>query len=213
VPDLHNPTGIRYAPDRKRALAQAARDRDVWILEDDYLSETAPSGAPRFVDLVPERTIWIQSLSKTTAPGIRIGLLSAPESLFQRLESLKAETDPGPATWLQFFLDRFYRSGLYDRHLAACVAAASTRRAELMTLLAKYPGLSIAGGAWGWNLWVRADRDHALSASPWAEGRHFGTSPETRRSFRLSFMSVGDSAWPGSLARLETALASAFSGA
>lgn len=210
VPDLHNPTGLRYSRERKRALADLARRRDVWILEDDYLSETDPSSNPRFADLVPERTIWIKSLSKTTAPGIRVGLLSAPDSVLSRLENLKAESDPGPATWLQLFLDRFYRSGLYGRHLAACAAAAAVRRAELDTLLARFPGLSRNPASAGWNLWVTADRESSLASPPWAEGRHFGTDPATRRSFRISFLSPGPSAWPGVLGRLESALASAF---
>jgi 2-aminoadipate transaminase len=210
VPDFHNPTGIRYSPECKRALAEYARSRDVWILEDDYLSETDPSGVPRFVDLIPERTIWIKSLSKTTAPGIRVGLLSAPENLIKRFEGLKAETDPGPATWLQLFLDRVYRSGLYERHLAACIAVAKARQSELLGLLSRYPGLSVPAGGQGWNLWVRADREPDLASPPWAEGKRFGTSPETRASFRLSFMSVGPASWPAALARLESALDSAF---
>lgn len=207
VPDLHNPTGIRYSAERKRALADRARSLDVWVLEDDYLSETDPSSTPRFADLIPERTIWIKSLSKITAPGIRVGLLSAPPSALPRLESLKAESDPGPATWLQLFLDRFYRSGLYDRHLAACSAAARARRAELDALLERFPGLSRNPSSAGWNLWVTADRESSLSSPPWAEGRHFGSAPETRRSFRISFMSAGPAAWPGVLGRLESALA------
>ncbi len=210
VPDLHNPTGLRYSRECKRALADCARRRDVWILEDDYLSETDPSSTPRFADLVPERTIWIKSLSKTTAPGIRVGLMSAPESVFPRLETLKSETDPGPATWLQLFLDRFYRSGLYGRHLASCASAAAARRAELERLLAGHPGLTWDRRSSGWNFWVTADREPAIDAPPWAEGRHFGSSPETRRSFRISFLSVGPAAWPAALGRLESALASAF---
>ncbi len=210
IPDLHNPTGLRYSRDRKRALADLARKRDVWILEDDYLSETDPSATPRFADLVPERTIWIKSLSKTTAPGIRVGLLSAPDSVLPRLEILKAESDPGPATWLQLFLDRFYRSGLYGRHLAACAAAAAERRSELAGLLARFPGLSRNPDSAGWNLWITADRESSLALPPWAEGRHFGSSPDTRRSFRISFMSVGPAAWPAVRGRLESALAAAF---
>ncbi|HOX11906.1 MAG TPA: PLP-dependent aminotransferase family protein [Spirochaetia bacterium] len=210
VPDLHNPTGLRYSRERKRALADLARRRDVWILEDDYLSETDPSSTPRFADLVPERTIWIKSLSKTTAPGIRVGLLSAPDSVLTRLENLKSESDPGPATWLQLFLDRFYRSGLYARHLAACASAASARRAELDALLSRFPGLSRDPASAGWNLWVTADREAAPASPPWAEGRHFGSNPATRRSFRISFMSPGPSAWAGALGRLESALASAY---
>jgi len=210
VPDIHNPTGLRYSEETKRAIARMAREREVWIVEDDYLSELEPSGIPRFVDLVPERTIWIKSLSKTTAPGIRIGVISAPPALVSRVEVLKAEVDTGPAAWLQFFAEGLLSSGLIDGEMARTASVISRRRAELAALIAAFPGLSFDPATAGYNLWVASDREPRLESPPWAEGKRFGFSPGLRRHFRLSFMAVGEADWKPALRRLGLAFGSAF---
>jgi DNA-binding transcriptional MocR family regulator len=210
VPDIHNPTGLRYSEERKRAIADLARKEEAFIVEDDYLSELEPSGIPRFVDLLPERTIWIKSLSKTTAPGIRIGAISAPPSLLPRLESLKAEVEPGPAAWLQLFAERVVSSGLLDAELERTTRVMRSRRAELLGLLSRWPGLSVEPGSAGYNLWVESSAEPRLPSPPWAEGRRFGFAPALRRSFRLSFMALGEAEWPQALRRLELCLSSSF---
>lgn len=210
VPDIHNPTGRRYSEERKRAIAELCRRHEAWIVEDDYLSELEPSGLPRFADLLPERTLWIKSLSKTTAPGIRIGAISAPAGLVDRLAALKAEVDTGPAAWLQFFAERIMTSGLLDAELASCATVVRDRRAELSSLLARFPGLSFDAGSVGYNLWVEADREPRLASPPWAEGRRFGFGPEQRRRFRLSFMALSAAEWPEALRRLELILSATF---
>lgn len=210
VPDVHNPTGLRYSEAAKREIARLARELEVWIVEDDYLSELEPSGIPRFIDLVPERTIWIKSLSKTTAPGIRLGALCAPPSLRPRLEALKAEVDTGPAAWLQLFVEGLIASGILDRELEAAATIMKARRKELGTLLSAYPSLSFDASSAGYNLWVASGLPASLASPPWAEGRRFGYSPDLRRHFRLSFMSLGREEWPRALLRLDLALGRAF---
>ncbi len=212
VPDIHNPTGLCYSAERKRAIAEIVRRRELVVIEDDYLSELEPSNVPRFVDLVPERTIWIKSLAKSSAPGLRIGLIAAPPHFLAALARLRAETDPGPAAWLQFFVERLVASGLLDRHEQACVKIATRRRDELLRLLSSFPALSVPAASRGYNLWVRAPAEPRLERAPWAEGSRFGLAAETRAHFRLSFMSVGEAEWPAALARLERALYATFGG-
>jgi len=206
MPDIHNPTGLRYSEERKRAIAALARKLDVFVIEDDYLSELDPSRTPRFVDLLPERTLWIKSLSKTTAPGIRIGVLSSPPSLRPRLDAIRAEVDPEPATWLQLFAARLLDSELFDRHLSGCVEIAARRRLELSSLIGRFPWLACDGGSRGFNLWLRSERPLDLPSPPWAPGRGFGLGASLKNYLRLSFMAMGEAEWPGALSRLERAL-------
>lgn len=214
MPELHNPTGLSYSEEKKRAIASLARELDVYLIEDDYLSELegplSPSGplvhSPRFVDLAPERTLWLKSLSKTTAPGLRIGVLSAPPALLPRLDAIRAEVDPEPATWLQLFAATFLDSELFDSHLAACVAVASRRRAELEALLASFPWLSFDPASRGFNLWLKSERPLELPSPPWAPGRAFGLGASLKAYLRLSFMAMGEAEWPSALSRLERAL-------
>jgi DNA-binding transcriptional MocR family regulator len=210
VPQFHNPTGLRHSLERKKEIARLAAFLDFTIVEDDYLSEFLPSRDLRYVDLVPERTIWIKSLSKTMAPGIRIGVMAAPSPYQQRLLRLRAESDSGPSTWLQLFASGILESGLFDRQLEKIRGISDRRRTELLGILATVPGLSPTAGGGGYNLWVTAREQACGAATCWAEGWRFGRSPATRRSFRLSTMGIGEEAWPEAKERLRAALAAAF---
>jgi DNA-binding transcriptional MocR family regulator len=210
VPEIHNPTGLRHALERKKEIARLAAFLDFTIVEDDYLSELLPTRGPRYVDLVPERTIWIKSLSKTMAPGIRIGMLSAPPALLTRLARLRAESDPGPSTWLQLFAAGIIDTGLFDRHLERVRSITDTRRAEIQDLLATIPGLTSNRGGQGFNLWVASEESTKIPVTAWAEGWRFGRSAEIRHFFRLSLMALGEADWPAAKTRLKDSLRAAF---
>jgi len=210
VPQLHNPTGLRQSLERKKEISRLAAFLDFIIVEDDYLSELLPEREPRYVDLVPEHTIWIKSLSKTTAPGLRIGALAAPPAFLQRLSRLKAESDPGPSSWLQLFAAGLLESGLYDRHVGRVRRIAEERRADLVDLLTAWPGLKPVSAGAGYNLWVESTEQPPTRAPAWAEGWRFGRGGGTRRSFRLSTMGMSEEEWPGALEALAASLGEAF---
>ncbi|WP_374352127.1 PLP-dependent aminotransferase family protein [Chitinimonas sp.] len=78
MPTLHNPLGsVMPAADRQR-LATLAQRHDFAIIEDAayaFLADSAP--APLFCH-APEHTIYVSSLSKSVASGLRTGMLIAP---------------------------------------------------------------------------------------------------------------------------------------
>lgn len=79
MPTLQNPTGTVMPEERRRELAELARKYGVTIVEDDttgFLCEDVP---PPLAALAPELTVFVTSLSKSVAPGLRIGYLSTPE--------------------------------------------------------------------------------------------------------------------------------------
>src|SRR3954470_16168207 len=81
MPSLHNPTAITMPETRRRALATIARRHNVLILEDDVYAPLLEERAPAFATLEPELTVHIQSLSKSVAPGLRIGFALTPRAL------------------------------------------------------------------------------------------------------------------------------------
>ncbi|PSJ20887.1 PLP-dependent aminotransferase family protein [Halomonas sp. ND22Bw] len=85
TPDLNNPTGARLGEARRERLVALAREHDIWIIEDavQYLPEEQ-RGTP-LIALAPERTLHVFSTSKVMAGGLRIGSLTVPERLQERL--------------------------------------------------------------------------------------------------------------------------------
>lgn len=87
IPTLQNPTTITTSPSRRRQIADIARRRDVLIVEDDaYRPIAAPQiSLPSFVDLAPEQTIYIATVSKSISPGLRLGFLRLPNLRLREL--------------------------------------------------------------------------------------------------------------------------------
>lgn len=79
IPTFQNPTGIVFPEARRRELAEIARRRDIRILEDDVYAHIIDSAPPPLAAFAPERTWYVDSVSKTLAPGLRVGYLVVPE--------------------------------------------------------------------------------------------------------------------------------------
>lgn len=78
MPSLHNPTGSTMNAHRRVEIVEIARTHDITIIEDDVYSVFGPPDLPTLAELAPERVFHIGSLSKSLAPGLRIGYLVAP---------------------------------------------------------------------------------------------------------------------------------------
>ncbi|RFB81421.1 aminotransferase-like domain-containing protein [Methylovirgula sp. 4M-Z18] len=79
LPTLQNPTARTMGKARREDIVRIARRRDLWIIEDDvYALYARHLDLPPLASLAPERTIYVSSLSKTLAPGLRAGFLVAP---------------------------------------------------------------------------------------------------------------------------------------
>jgi DNA-binding transcriptional MocR family regulator len=79
VPTLQNPTTHTMSAKRREDIVAIARQFDLTIIEDDiFRLLDARVQPPTFYELAPERTFHITSLSKTLAPGLRIGFVVSP---------------------------------------------------------------------------------------------------------------------------------------
>ena len=80
VPTLQNPTTSTMSMKRREEIVAVARKYKVTIIEDDIFrlldSRVQP---PTFYTIAPELTYHITSLSKTLAPGLRIGFVVTPQ--------------------------------------------------------------------------------------------------------------------------------------
>ena len=77
-PEVHNPTCGFTPLSRREALADVARRRDLQILEDDCY-RLGQAEAPAYRMIVPERSWYISSISKSITPALRLGIAVAPK--------------------------------------------------------------------------------------------------------------------------------------
>jgi GntR family transcriptional regulator / MocR family aminotransferase len=151
------PLGVVLAPERRAALIEWARRTGGLVLEDDYDAEyrydRAPVGAVQ--GLAPELVAYAGSVSKTLAPGLRLGWMVAPERLAEAVIAAKASDDLGTPVVEQLALADFLDCGELDRHLRRTRGVYRARRDALVAALARHlPGSEPAGVAAGLHLVV-----------------------------------------------------------
>ncbi|MGH2783499.1 MAG: PLP-dependent aminotransferase family protein, partial [Thermoleophilaceae bacterium] len=162
--------------ERRAALLDWAERTGALVLEDDYDAEyrydRQPVGAVQ--GLAPERVVYAGSVSKTLAPGLRLGWLVVPGRLVESVSAAKATDDLGTPVVEQLALADFLERGELDRHLRRTRPVYRARRDTLVAALARHlPGCRPAGVAAGLHLLVHLPPDvdePALLAAARARG-------------------------------------------
>ncbi|MFF4165726.1 PLP-dependent aminotransferase family protein [Streptomyces sp. NPDC001741] len=155
------PTGLAYSAERRGALLDWARETSGVIMEDDYDGDfrydRAPVGALQGLD--PEHVVYTGSVSKSLAPGLRLGWLVAPASMTDEIVARKRTMDLGNPSLDQAVLADFVTGGGYDRQLRRCQRAYRERRDALTAALAAhFPGAEVSGISAGLHIIARLPR-------------------------------------------------------
>ncbi|GAA3051099.1 PLP-dependent aminotransferase family protein [Streptomyces roseofulvus] len=152
TPSHQFPSGIAWSAERRGMLLEWARTVDGYVLEDDYDGDfrydRAPVGALQGLD--PERVVYAGSVSKSLAPGLRLGWMVLPEALVDEVVERKRTMDLGHPALDQAVLAHMVTSGGYDRQLRRCQRMYRERRDALLAALEKqFPGTEVTGIAAG----------------------------------------------------------------
>jgi DNA-binding transcriptional MocR family regulator len=99
MPTLHNPLGWVMSSARRRELVAIARRHGLMLIEDAAYAFLAEGAPPPLAALAPETTVYVSSLSKSVATGLRVGFVCAPREWVPKLErAIRATTWNTPAT-------------------------------------------------------------------------------------------------------------------
>ncbi|WOF74937.1 PLP-dependent aminotransferase family protein [Parvibaculaceae bacterium PLY_AMNH_Bact1] len=96
TPTAQNPTGTNLPVNRRKAIAKSAVKYGTTLIEDGIYDPLMPEPPITFHELVPEQTLYIASLSKTVAPGLRVGYLICPPALRDAANDIQHLLGMGP---------------------------------------------------------------------------------------------------------------------
>ncbi len=204
TPSHQSPTTVTMPKERRRALLDQAERDDFLLLEDDYESEISFSETPLpalMSDDTSGRIIYIGSLSKTLAPGLRLGYLVGPPAFIAEARALRRLIMRHPATNNQraaaFFLSRGYHESL----LRSLVATNKKKWRTLLDALETHlPAWRVAPSRGGSSFWISGpDQLDARMLAEECENEgvliepgdvHFCTANPPLNSFRLGYTSI-----------------------
>lgn len=170
LPNFQNPGGVTLSLERRRRLVELACHYGVPIVEDDPYGQLRYEGKhlPPLVKLDAEvhgnghgtpfhgGVIYLGTLSKVLAPGLRIGWIVAPEEVMVRLVQMKQGADLHTSTFGQMLAYEVARGGFLDRHVRVIRHVYGERRQAMLQALERHfpPGVQWTHPHGGLFLWV-----------------------------------------------------------
>lgn len=204
TPSHQCPTGVTMPLQRREALLRLADEGDFVVIEDDFESENRFDGEP-FPALKSldrnDRVIYVGSLSKSLAPGLRIGYAVGAAPLIAELRALRRLMLRHPSTLVQRAFALFLSLGHHDAQLRRLAAVQRERCALVLDALARHaPGCSVVPVSGGGSCWVSLPEGidvGEFAARAEAQGVliepgdvFFHGAPPARRAFRLGYASI-----------------------
>ncbi len=204
TPSHQCPTTVTMPLERRvQLLARAERD-DFLVIEDDHESELNFSGQPtpalKSLD-ASARVIYLGSLSKTLAHGLRLGYVVAPAELIVELRALRRLMMRHVATNNQQAAASFIAHGHQEAYLRRLNVAYRERARQLCASMAEHtPELVPLPAVGGSALWVRAPASvdtRELGRRLYARGVvvepgevFFASTRPPRRYLRIGYSSI-----------------------
>jgi GntR family transcriptional regulator/MocR family aminotransferase len=160
TPHHQYPTTVSLSPGRRIELLELARRRRIAVIEDDYDHEFHYEGRP-ILPLASTDTsgsvVYLGTLSKVLAPGVRIGYVVAPPRVVAEMASQRALVDINGDQVVECAVAELFEDGEVQRHVSRARRIYRARRDALVEALHTHlPGvLSFNVPNGGMALWCR----------------------------------------------------------
>jgi GntR family transcriptional regulator/MocR family aminotransferase len=211
---------VLLTPARRIALLERARRDRFAIIEDDYDHEFHFEGRPVAPLAAADpggHVIYLGTLSKILAPGLRLGFVAAAERTIESLARLSATVDRQGDQILEYAVAELIEDGELQRHARKMRRVYESRRDALASALAReLPGVvrfQLPPG--GITVWARVDdgvdleawRERALARGvAFSTAREFALDGKPRPFVRLAYARYDEGELADAVRRIRRAL-------
>lgn len=220
LPNFQNPTGRTMSEARRQALVEKAQELDIPLIEDNPYGDLWYEGEPPLPLAArnPEGVIYMGSFSKVLAPGLRVGFIVAPKSVYGKLTQAKQAADLHSPSFNQRVVAEVMKDGFLQQHIPTIRAMYKAQRDVMLVALEReMEGLDVSwtrpvGGMF---LWVRLPKGmNAQDLLPEAvergmafvPGAPFFADEAEHNTLRLSYVTVSPAQINQGIAALAAAI-------
>lgn len=157
-PQWSNPSGVSLSSSRRAAVLDLCARAGAFVIEDDYARDLGHSSAfvaPMF-NQSDGRVVYLRTLTKLTAPGLRVAAIVARGPVFTRLRAMRAAEDMFLSGLLQGLALEVVTAHGWEAHKRAVRSALRARcELALQTIDEHFEGARVSFAPdGGFSLWV-----------------------------------------------------------
>ncbi len=140
VPTFQNPTGRTLTLERRKRIAEIIQRDEALLIEDDPYSALRYKGTPLppIKSFAPANVLYISTLSKVLAPGLRIGFYVGPPVISRWLVVAKQGIDLQTSTFSQALAAEYISGGYLDQQLPKIIKLYKPKLETMLAALEKY---------------------------------------------------------------------------
>jgi 2-aminoadipate transaminase len=201
VPTFQNPTGRTINLERRMEIAAMIKKHHALLIEDDPYSALRYRGEdlPPIKTMAPDHVVYVSTLSKVFAPGLRIGFCVAPAVIRKWLVVVKQGIDLHTSTLNQALAAEYLSGGYLETHLPNIINLYRPKQEAMLSALGSYfpDSFKWSKPEGGMFLWAEGPEGFDMEAIYWkaverktafVPGKFFYTHPgEGLETMRLNY--------------------------
>lgn len=140
VPTFQNPTGRSVTLARRKQIAEIIQRHDALLIEDDPYGALRYRGEdlPAIKTFAPEHVVYLTTLSKILAPGLRLGICIAPPLIKKWLVIVKQGVDLHTNTFSQAIAAEYLAGGYLDQQLPKIIGLYGPKLQAMLNAIEQY---------------------------------------------------------------------------
>lgn len=201
VPTFQNPTGRSLSLERRKKIAQIIIKYGAILVEDDPYSSLRYTGEalPAIKTMAPDNVVYITTLSKILAPGLRLGIVVAPKQISEWMVIIKQGIDLHTSTLSQAIATEYLAGDYLKIQLPKIIKLYKPKHTAMLEALDKYfpEGFTFSRPEGGMFIWAEGPKKLNLVEAYWkaieknvayVPGKYFFTNKDDGYStMRLNF--------------------------
>ncbi|MDQ0188876.1 PLP-dependent aminotransferase family protein [Alicyclobacillus cycloheptanicus] len=166
TPTYQNPTGTVLTHERRQRLIEICTDLRIPIVEDNAHGDLTLPGSPQppaplaAMEGAEQQVIYLGTLSKTFAPGLRIGWMTGPPSVIDRIAGIREQMDFGISGITQAIAAQVLATGIWEQNMVRLRSELMRRRNAMVRSLSQiFDGeLEFAVPQGSYHIWAKLNK-------------------------------------------------------
>ena len=157
IPNFQNPGGVTMSDARRSRPIELVDEYKVMLLEDDPYGRLRYEGGHQVpLKAMDSRVVYLGTISKTMAPGLRVGWIVAPHHVLAKINLVKQGTDLCCSSFDQALVEHYFTDTNWQKVLQGFIKVYGERRQAMLDALEEFfpPEASWTRPEGGFFVWV-----------------------------------------------------------